>query len=63
MAILVVGVVLLCVGLNASNSVADQLSNSFTGRFTHETAKYIFGGLTVALIGFFMVFGAGGKNA
>jgi len=62
--ILVVGVVLLCVGINASNSVADQVKHSFTGRFTQETAWYIFGGLAAALLGLFMtIAGTGGKNA
>jgi uncharacterized membrane protein len=62
-AVLIVGVVILCVGMNASNSVADQVSNTFTGKFTHETAIYIFGGLAAALAGLFMAFGAGGKSA
>lgn len=62
-AILVVGVVLLCVGINASNSVADQVKHSFTGRFTQETAWYIYGGLTAALVGLFMtIAGLGGKG-
>ena len=63
-AILVVGVVILFVGLNASNSAADQVKHAFTGRFTQETAWYIFGGLGLAVIGLFMgLFGPGGKNA
>jgi hypothetical protein len=62
--LLVVGVILLIVGMNASHSAADQLSNTFTGRFTHETAWYIFGGGAAALFGLLMVlFGPGGKKA
>ena len=58
--LLVVGVVLLCTGLNASNSIADQMHHTFTGRWTDETAWYIFGGIAVALLGFlFAIFGAG----
>lgn len=49
--LLVVGVILLIVGMNASHSAADQISNTFTGRFTHETAWYIFGGGAAALFG------------
>lgn len=61
---LVVGVVILCVGINASNSVADQVKQTFTGRLTDQTAWYIFGGLTVALVGLLVsVFGPGGKSA
>jgi hypothetical protein len=62
--LLVVGVILLIVGMNASHSAADQISNTFTGRFTHDTAWYIFGGGAAALFGLLMVlFGARGTNA
>jgi hypothetical protein len=62
--LLVVGVVLLIMGMNASHSAADQVSNTFTGRFTHETALYIFGGGAAALFGLLLVaFGAKGKGA
>jgi Protein of unknown function (DUF3185) len=62
--LLVVGGILLIVGLNASHSAADQLSNTFTGRFTHDTAWYIFGGGAAALFGLLLVMvGAPGKNA
>ena len=61
--LLVVGVILLIVGMNASHSAADQISNTFTGRFTHETAWYIFGG-GAALFGLLLVLvGAQSKNA
>jgi len=53
--LLVIGVILLIVGMNASHSAADQISNTFTGRFTHETAWYIFGGGAAALGGLLMV--------
>jgi hypothetical protein len=49
--LLVVGAVLLIVGINASNSVVDQVSNTFTGRFTQATTWYILGGIAVALFG------------
>ena len=62
--LLVIGVALLIVGMNASHSAADQLSTTFTGRFTHETAWYIFGGGAAALFGLLLVlFGAGTRNA
>lgn len=57
--LLIVGVVLMIYGMNASHSAADQISNTFTGKFTHQTAWYIFGGGTVGLLGLLMVlFGA-----
>jgi drug/metabolite transporter (DMT)-like permease len=52
--ILVVGVVILFFGVNASHSVGDQLSNTFTGRFTGTTMWYILGGLAAALCGLMM---------
>ena len=59
--LLVMGVILLIVGLNASHSAADQISNTFTGRFTGATAWYIFGGAAAALFGFLLV-AVGGKS-
>jgi hypothetical protein len=62
--LLVGGIVLLIVGMNASHSAADQISNTFTGRFTQNTAWYIFGGGAAAVFGLLLVlFGARGKNA
>jgi LPXTG-motif cell wall-anchored protein len=53
--LLVVGVILLSVGINASHSLADQVSNTFTGRFTQATTWYIIGGIASALLGALMV--------
>jgi len=62
--LLVVGVIVLIVGMNASHSVADQVSNSFTGRFTKDTMWYLIGGGAAALFGLLLVVvGAGGKRA
>ena len=62
--LLVGGVVLLIVGMNASHSAADQISNTFTGKFTRDTAWYIFGGGAAALVGLLMVvFGVRAKGA
>lgn len=49
--LLIVGVILLIVGVNSSHSIADQVSNTFTGRFTQATTWYIIGGIILALIG------------
>ena len=58
--LLVLGIVLLIVGLNASHSIADQTQNFFVGRFTDQTASYIFGGLAMAIAGLLItVFGVG----
>ena len=53
--LLVVGAVLLIVGMSASNSVADQVSNTLTGRFTQATTWYIVGGVASAVLGLFLV--------
>jgi len=59
--ILVVGVILFVVGMNSSNSVADQVSNTFTGRFTQATTWYIIGGIGTALLGLLLLLGLGSK--
>ncbi len=57
--LLVLGVVLLVVGLNSSESVADQVSETFTGRFTDSTMWYIIGGAGLGLMGLLLLVGGG----
>jgi uncharacterized membrane protein len=62
--LLAVGVAILIVGINSSHSAADQISNTFTGRFTQATTWYIIGGIGAALLGLLMMLmGARGKHA
>jgi hypothetical protein len=62
--LLVVGIVLLVIGINSSHSMADQLSNTFTGRFTQATTWYIVGGIAVGLLGLgALVIGGRGSRA
>jgi hypothetical protein len=61
--LLVVGVVLLVIGMNSSHSMADRVSNTFTGRFTESTTWYIVGGIAAALLGLLMVLVGRGKAA
>ena len=63
MALLVIGVVLLVIGLNSSHSTVDQLSNSFTGRFTDHTMWYIVGGIGTGAVGLVLLSGFLGKRA
>jgi uncharacterized membrane protein YidH (DUF202 family) len=61
--LLIVGIGLLVVGVNSSHSVADQVSNTFTGRFTQATTWYILGGIAVAVVGIFaLLTGGAGKD-
>ena len=53
--LLVIGVIVLIVGLNASDSFTDQLSNIFTGKWTDNTAWYIYGGLGLGIFGLLTV--------
>lgn len=57
--LLVLGAVLLIIGLNSSDSVADQVSETFTGRFTDSTMWYIIGGAGLGLMGLLLLVGGG----
>lgn len=59
--LLVVGVILLIIGANASDSLADQFSKTFTGKWTDNTAWYIYGGIGLALLG--LLLAAFGRRA
>jgi drug/metabolite transporter (DMT)-like permease len=61
--VLVAGIALLIVGVNASNSLADQVSETFTGRFTKATTWYIIGGIAAGVLGLLMVVFGGGKRS
>jgi len=63
-ALLAIGITLLVIGMNSSHSMADQLSNTFTGRFTDNTTWYIVGGIVLGVAGLAMTaFGSRGNNA
>ena len=57
--LLVVGVILFIVGMNASHSAADRWSNFFTGHFTDSTVWYMVGGIASALLGLLLAFFGG----
>jgi hypothetical protein len=48
--VLVVGIVLLGFGINAAHAPLDRLSETFTGRYTHQTMLYLVIG-AVAIVG------------
>ena len=59
-ALLVIGLVLVVVGLNASDSLADRWSNFFTGHYTDTTVWYIVGGIAASAVG--LVLAASGRR-
>ena len=61
--LLVVGVILFIIGMNASDSLADRFSNFFTGHFTDATVWYIIGGVALAVLGLVLVMFGGRKTA
>lgn len=61
-ALLVVGVILFIVGLNATESFADRWSNFFTGHFTDHTVWTMIGGVVAFVVGLSLT-AIGGRHA
>jgi len=59
--LLVAGVVLIIVGIVASRSLTDNVSNFFVGHFTKSTMWYIFGGIASAVVGLLLTLGVFAK--
>ena len=51
MALIVVGIVLVVIGLNSTDSVADKVHEAFTGRYTQKTLTWILGGVGTSVVG------------
>jgi hypothetical protein len=49
--LLIGGIVLIVLGVSASRSFGDQVSNFFTGRFSSTTMWYIIGGIVAVVLG------------
>jgi hypothetical protein len=60
--LLIAGVILIIIGVIASRSLADNLSNIFSGHFTRQTMWYIFGGIASAVVGLLLTIGVFGKT-
>jgi LPXTG-motif cell wall-anchored protein len=52
--LLVVGIALLYFGFQSTQSVGDQISETFTGRFTDNTMWYLIGGAALVAAGGFL---------
>ena len=59
--LLVVGVVMLVYGVNASNSLVDKLNYTWSGRLTERTTWYIIGGIALGVAGGLLA-GFGGRR-
>lgn len=57
--LLVLGGVLLFFGLNATQSVGEELSEAFTGKYSEGTMFYLIGGGIAIVAGLFMLFKKG----
>ena len=53
--LLVLGVVLLIFGINASDAPMDRISEAFTGRFTDSTMLYLILGAVGVAVGLAML--------
>lgn len=60
--LVVVGIILLVIGMNTSHSVADQVTKTFTGRFTDATTWYIIAGIAAALFGGMLALSGGERG-
>jgi hypothetical protein len=60
--LLAVGLMLLAFGLNATDSVADTVSEGFTGRFTDKTMWFLIGGGALAIGGGAMAIRGGPRS-
>ena len=49
--LLVGGIILIVLGIAATRSFGNQLSNFFTGHFTRTTLWYLIGGIALAVVG------------
>ncbi len=60
--LLIVGLILLVFGLNATESVADSVSEGVTGRYTDKTMWYLIGGAAAAICGLALTFFGAGRR-
>lgn len=58
--LVVVGIILLVMGNQATDSFGEQLTNTFTGHWSDKTTFYIIGGIAgIVLGGLLTLFGGG----
>lgn len=62
LALLVIGIVLIVYGVNSSNSVSSNVSQTFTGTPTNRTLWLLVGGIAAAIVGVVLTFRGFGKG-
>ena len=62
LALLVVGVILLVWGVNASESVGSEISKTFTGKPTDKSMWMIIGGVVSGISGLGLLIFTGGRH-
>jgi hypothetical protein len=62
LALMVVGIVLVVYGINASDSAGSSISRIFTGAPTNKTLWLLLGGCAAAIVGAVMTFRPSGKT-
>jgi len=62
-AVLVVGIVLVVWGVNASESAGSEISKFFTGAATNKSIYLLVGGAVALMVGASMAFTGRGKSA
>lgn len=60
--LLVVGLILLFFGLNATDSVGESVHEGLTGKYSDKTTWYIVGGAAAAVVGVVLAFFGGGRR-
>lgn len=59
--LIVVGVVLAIIGFQATDSLGERLSNTFTGHWSDKTNFYIIGGIAAVVLGAALTLIPGGR--
>lgn len=54
--LLVVGVIALYFGINATNAPMEEMTEAFTGQYSDQTMLYLIGGAVASIAGLVMLF-------